>query len=45
MKIKDFEKLKKEKTIEQIINMHCKGEVWLTDKQLSELLKKSRKGL
>jgi len=45
VKIKDFEKLKQEKPIEEIIKKHCKGEIWLTDRQLSKLLKQSRKGL
>lgn len=45
MKIKDFEKLKKKKTPEEIKQMYIRGEIWLTDKQLEEILKNSRKGI
>ena len=45
MKIKDFEKLKKKHTPEEIKQMFIRGEIWLTDKQLEEILKYSRKGI
>ncbi len=39
MKIKDFEKLKKKTAPEVIKQMFIRGEIWLTDKQLEEILK------
>lgn len=40
MKIKDLAKLKKEKTIDQIIALHTHNVIYLTDKQLTQLLNK-----
>lgn len=41
MKLKE---LKGKHTVEEIIKMYTKGEIYLTPKQLDSLLKKSRKG-
>lgn len=45
MRIKDFKKLKKEKTPKQIIALHIHNLIYLTDKQLDEVLELKNKGL
>lgn len=44
MAVKEFYKLLKEKGLQDIIYMHCRNEITLTDKQLDKILKlKSQK--
>lgn len=38
MKIKEFEKLIKEKKPQEIITMHLRNKLYLTDKQIDKLL-------
>lgn len=40
---KDLKKLKKEKTAKQIIYLHCHNEIYLTDKQLNEMIELKNK--
>lgn len=40
---KDLKKLKKEKTPKQIIYLHCHNEIYLTDKQLNEMIELKNK--
>ena len=40
MRRTDFNKLKKKKTPHQILNMHCNYLVYLTKKQVNELIEK-----
>lgn len=43
MKTKDLEKLKKEKTPQQIIALHIHNKLFLTNKQINELIKERDK--
>lgn len=43
MKIKDLSKLKKEKTPQEIIYLHCHNKIYLTNKQIDMLLKERDK--
>ena len=38
MRTKDLAKLKKTKTPQQIIYLHCHNEIYLTDKQIDEMI-------
>jgi len=38
MKIKEFIKIKKQETPEKIIRMYCADKIYLTDKQLTEVI-------
>ncbi|MBQ7798758.1 MAG: hypothetical protein IJ371_06525 [Clostridia bacterium] len=40
---KDLKKLKKEKTPKQIIYLHCHNEIYLTSKQLTEIIELKNK--
>ena len=43
MRIKDLAKLKKEKTPQQIIYLHCHNKIYLTDNQVEQLIKERDK--
>ena len=43
MRIKDLEKLKKEKTPKQIIYAHIHNKIFLTDYQVEQLIKEKNK--
>ena len=43
MKIADFNKLIKTKSLQDIIYKHCRCEITLTDKQLDKILKLKKK--
>lgn len=43
MKIKNLKQLKKEKTPQQIIYLHCHNKIFLTNKQIDELIKERDK--
>lgn len=38
MQIKEFEKMKKKTEPKKMIFLHCIGEIYLTNKQLSEII-------
>lgn len=43
MKTKDLANLKKEKTAQQIIYLHCHNKIFLTNKQIDSLIKEKNK--
>ena len=45
MRIKDLAKLKKEKTPQQIIYLHCHNKIFLTNNQIDKLIKERNKDL